>query len=103
MSTSTPVPLPDLTPTQRREQVAAILARGLLRTFQLATPESPPETLEFSAAGLEVPGETRLSVSRVCRIGDDDTLVGHIVRDLLKMGVSARWGMYAGGPTRQES
>ena len=67
MSTSTPAPSSHLTPAQRREQVAAILARGLLRTLRLATPESPPETLEFSAAGLEVPGKTRLSVSR--RIG----------------------------------
>ena len=67
MPRSTLDPSSGLTPKQRREQVAAILAHGLLRTLRLATPESPPETLEFSAAGLEVPGKTRLSVSR--RIG----------------------------------
>ena len=67
MPTSTPHSTSDLTPAQRREQVAAILARALLRTLRLATPETPRETLELSAAGLEVPGKTRLSVSR--RIG----------------------------------
>ena len=63
-------PLLDLTPEQRREQVAAILARGLLRTLQ-QTPshaDSAPETLEFSPSGLEVPGDTRLSVSRVSEV-----------------------------------
>jgi len=60
----------DLTPTQRREQVAAILARGLLRILQQArsTDESAPETLEFPAGGLEVSGESRLSVSRVSEV-----------------------------------
>ena len=60
-------PSPDLTPQQRREQVAAILARGLLRTLQQArnSADSAAKTFEFSAAGLEVPGTTRLSVSRV--------------------------------------
>ena len=59
----------NLTPTQRREQVAAILARGLLRILQQARSddESAPSTLEFPAGGLEVPGETRLSVSRRIR------------------------------------
>lgn len=60
----------DLTPEQRREQVAAILARGLLRTLQHARSlaDSSPETLEFSPSGLEVPGDTRLSVSRVSEV-----------------------------------
>lgn len=63
-------PLLDLTPEQRREQVAAILARGLLRTLHQARShaDSAPKTLEFSASGLEVPGETRLSVSRVSEV-----------------------------------
>ena len=63
-------PLLDLSPEQRREQVAAILARGLLRTLQQARShmDSAPETLEFSASGLEVPGKTRLSVSRVSEV-----------------------------------
>jgi hypothetical protein len=67
MPLSTLGPLSDLTPQQRREQVAAILARGLLRTLQQArnAADSSAKTLEFSAAGLEVPGKTRLSVSRV--------------------------------------
>lgn len=57
----------DLAGEQRREQVAAILARGLLRALQVArvAAHSAQETLEFSATGLEVPGKTRLSVSRV--------------------------------------
>ena len=60
-------PSSGLTPEQRREQVAAILARGLLRTLQQARPaaDSAAKTLEFSSAGLEVPGKTRLRVSRV--------------------------------------
>ena len=59
-----------LTPEQRREQIAAILARGLLRTLQQSRPhaDSAAETLEFSTEGLEVPGETRLSVSRVSEV-----------------------------------
>ena len=63
-------PLLDLTPDQRRAQAAAILARGLLRTLQQARSlaDSVPETLEFSPASLEVPGETRLNVSRVSEV-----------------------------------
>ncbi|MHB1032344.1 MAG: hypothetical protein ACYC0X_31465 [Pirellulaceae bacterium] len=67
MQLSTLDPLSDLTPQQRREQVAAILAHGLLRTLRQArnSADFDAKTLEFSAAGLDVPGETRLSVSRV--------------------------------------
>ena len=63
-------PLLDLTPEQRREQAAAILARGLLRTLHQARShaDSARETLEFSPSGLEVPAETRLSVSRVSEV-----------------------------------
>lgn len=60
----------DLSPTQRREQVAAILARGLLRFLHQARSEdeSAPNTLEFPAEGLEVSDESRLSVSRVSEV-----------------------------------
>jgi hypothetical protein len=60
-------PSSGLTPQQRRKQVAGILARGLLRTLQQArsADDFAAKTLEFSTAGLEVPGETRFSVSRV--------------------------------------
>jgi hypothetical protein len=64
----------DLSPEQRRRQVAAIFARGVLR-FQRLVRRSASESegeglekpLELGQTGLEVPGETRLSVSR--RIG----------------------------------
>jgi hypothetical protein len=67
MSSATTGKASDLTPTQRREQVTKILARGLLRFQQWARSreETAPVMAEFSAAGLEVPGKTRLSVSRV--------------------------------------
>jgi len=60
-------PFPDLTPDQRFKQVAAILAKGVLRhqrnvrRGEILSGAKSPET---SLAGLEVPGETRLSVSR---------------------------------------
>ncbi|MGE3779009.1 MAG: hypothetical protein AB7F89_17625, partial [Pirellulaceae bacterium] len=56
-------------PDQRRQQVAAILARGVLRFQRLvhrsasqSTAEESP--LENAPTDLEVLGETRLSVSR---------------------------------------
>ncbi len=60
-------PFTDLPPDQRFKQVAAILAKGVirhqrsLRRGESRSGANPPET---SAAGLEVPGKTRLSVSR---------------------------------------
>ena len=60
-------PFSDLTPDQRFKQVAAILAKGILRHQQsLRRGESragqnPPESY---TTGLEVPAKTRLSVSR---------------------------------------
>ena len=59
-----------LTPEQRFKQVAAILAKGVVRYQRsVLRSESGPdeESRESSLGGLEVPGETRLSVSR--RIG----------------------------------
>ncbi|QDU28842.1 hypothetical protein ETAA8_39470 [Anatilimnocola aggregata] len=56
----------DLTPDQRRLEVAQLLARGLLRLRQRRRlsgnpmPDNIP--LESSAEGLEVPAETVLSV-----------------------------------------
>lgn len=70
MPTSNSDPASDLTPDQRREQVAAILARGLLRTLQQSAAGRSRPAVEIpgiSPAGLELPPQTRLSVSR--RIG----------------------------------
>ena len=63
-------PIADLIPDERFKQVAAILAKGVIRhqrsvrRGESRSGENPPES---SIAGLEVPGKTRLSVSR--RIG----------------------------------
>ena len=60
-------PLVELTPDQRFKQVAAILAKGVVRRQRrVRRGESRPEekSPEFSPGGLEVPGKTRLSVSR---------------------------------------
>lgn len=65
-----PKPLPELTPEERLQQVAAILAQGVIRHQRLARrSECPPEKdfSESSPGGLEVSGDPRLSVSR--RIG----------------------------------
>ena len=59
----------ELTPEQRLQQIAAILSRGLLR-FQRRIRRSesrPPNNEESFPTGLEVLGETRLSVSRRVR------------------------------------
>lgn len=56
-----------LSPEERFKQVAAILAKGVirhqrsLRRGESRSGEKPPEIFP---AGLEVPGKTRLSVSR---------------------------------------
>ena len=60
-------PITDLTPDQRFKQVAAILAKGVVRhqrTPRRGESRSGEESSETSPAGLEVPGKTRLSVSR---------------------------------------
>jgi hypothetical protein len=57
-------PPPDLTAEQRRNEFAAILALGVLRFLREETAITPAKILEFSSARLEVPAETRLSVSR---------------------------------------
>ena len=56
----------DLTAKQRRQAVAAILARGVLRYHRRIgrLDSGPAENFpDFSHEGLEVLGETRLSVS----------------------------------------
>lgn len=60
-------PLDDLTPEQRFQQIAAILAKGVIRCQRrLRDAASSPEQVssESLPRGLEVPGKTRLSVSR---------------------------------------
>ncbi len=54
----------DLTPEQRRQQLAAILARGVLRVLRQAGCRPDEKSPESAAQGLELPGETRLSVAR---------------------------------------
>ena len=56
-------PITDPTPDQRFKQIAAILAKGVLR-YQKQLRRSAELSSESRADGLEVPGETRLSVSR---------------------------------------
>ncbi len=55
---------PDLTPEQRSNEFASILAAGVLRVLREQAIHAPAKILEFSAAHLEVPAQTRLSVSR---------------------------------------
>jgi hypothetical protein len=64
-------PNSDMSPEQRRRAVAVILARGVLRyhrrmhQLEVGQPKNLPDS---SPAGLEVLGETRLSVSQ-CTTG----------------------------------
>jgi len=56
-----------MTVDERRQEVASILARGLLRCLRAAksTESPPPETSsEVCRKGLDVPPETRLSVAQ---------------------------------------
>ncbi len=60
----------DPTPDQRFHQIAALLAKGVLRHQQRAGHSelvAGPEPFQTSPAGLEVSGETRLSVFRCDR------------------------------------
>ena len=57
-------PQPDLTPEQRHDEFAAILALGVLRYLRQQALYAPAKILDFSAARLEVPVQTRLSVPR---------------------------------------
>jgi hypothetical protein len=53
-----------LSPNQRRQQVAAILALGVLRYCRIARLAGSEELSESRAEGLEVVSKARLSVSR---------------------------------------
>ena len=62
-----PLPSTELTAEQRFQQIAAILAKGIIRCHRhLRAAASSPDQVssESSPRGLEVPGKTRLSVSR---------------------------------------
>ncbi len=55
-----------MSPDDRRREVAAILARGVLRLRRIARIRRNvpvPESRDLSEKGLELPGETRLSAS----------------------------------------
>jgi len=61
------LPVTDLTPDQRFKQIAAILAKGVVRhqrSVRRGESRSGDNSSETSPVGLEVPGKTRLSVSR---------------------------------------
>lgn len=79
MPTCIDIPFGDLTPDQRRRQVAALLAQGVIRCRRAA---QMAESGEFSPpcdTGLEVVSETRLSVSEglardpECEVNDGRT------------------------------
>jgi hypothetical protein len=60
-------PIDELTPEQRLQQIAAILAKGVIRCQRrLRDAASAPKQVssESSPRGLEIPGKTRLSMSR---------------------------------------
>jgi hypothetical protein len=60
-------PITDLTPDQRFQQVAAILAKGVIRhqrSQRRGESRSGENLPESPTGGLEVPTKTRLSVSR---------------------------------------
>ena len=64
------LPAVEPTPDQRFQQIAALLAKGVIRHQQRAGRRESvtgPEPLKTSPAGLEVSGKTRLSVSRCDR------------------------------------
>lgn len=55
-----------MTPEERQQEVATILARGLLRRIRAATPgdsTSSEKAAEVPPDGLAFPGKTRLSVA----------------------------------------
>lgn len=57
---------PSLSPGERRREIAAILAHGVLRLHRntrIGTETHAKESQDLSGDGLEVPGQTRLSVS----------------------------------------
>jgi hypothetical protein len=69
-----------LSPVERRHQLASILARGVIRWHRRAKSASIIDTEKSAVSGetrLELPGETRLSVSDGTRgftprdVGDD--------------------------------
>ena len=60
-------PLPEMTPEQRFQEIAALLKKGFERCKPSLRPEAtPPKQISSESAtdGLEIPAETRLSGSR---------------------------------------
>ena len=58
--------LPSLSPSDRRREIAVILARGVLRwrrRFHTGGVKPTPDSPDSCDNHLELPGETRLSVS----------------------------------------
>ena len=63
-----PAPIADpgepLSPLQRRQQIAAILALGVVRYYRIARLAGSEDLSESRSKGLEVVPKARLSVSR---------------------------------------
>ncbi len=75
MPTCIDIPIGDLTPDQRRRQIAAILAEGVIRRRRANELGENGELSPPRNAGLEVVSEMRLSVSRgslepECKVND---------------------------------
>jgi hypothetical protein len=64
MPTSTSPPSSDLTPVQRRQQLAGILARGVLRLLRQRQADARKESTEIATEGLDRPPASRLNVPR---------------------------------------
>lgn len=64
MATCVDIPIGDLTPDQRRRQIAVILAEGVIRCHHATQLAENGELSPPRNAGLEVVSEMRLSVSR---------------------------------------
>jgi len=61
MPTDTPS---DLTPVQRRQRLAEILARGVLRLVRQRRADIRKDSTKNAAQGLDVPPASRLNVPR---------------------------------------
>ncbi len=65
-------PVSDLTPEERRGQVAAILAQGVVRHCQIAERTNLGQFSKPCGTGLELCSETRLSVSHGLKTRDPE-------------------------------
>lgn len=64
MPTSTAPQSSDMTPVQRRQQLAGILARGVLRLIRQRQADARKESTEIATEGLDGTPASRLNVPR---------------------------------------